>query len=284
MNAARALILLLRPHQWLKNLMLYFPPFLGGVLHEPGMAGKGVIPFIVFSAISSSGYILNDLLDREKDRHHPKKSTRPLPSGEIGARTAISTALILAAAGGGLAVATQTGRFFLYVAGYTLLTAAYSLRLKDIPVVDLFCVSTGFIIRLLAGGEVFSIQVSDWLFLSVFLLSVFLSVGKRLTEKRSLGTAAEQHRRSLSGYPDGFLEGAMYMTGGAVLVTYSMYSVSRGGLLHTVPLCCFGLMRYIMRVQSGKSGDPTESLLRDPWLILVSSLWSLLIGWKLYGQ
>lgn len=284
MNAARALILLLRPHQWLKNLMLYFPPFLGGVLNEPGMAGKGVIPFIAFSAISSSGYILNDLLDREKDRLHSKKRTRPLPSGAIGAGTAIAMAMLLFAAGAGMAAAIQTGRFLLLVGAYALLTTAYSLRLKDIPVVDLFCVSTGFIIRLLAGGEVFHVRISDWLFLSVFLLSIFLSVGKRITEKNSLGTTAGDHRRSLSGYPDGFLEGVMYMTGGAVLVTYSMYCVSRGGLLHTVPLCCFGLMRYIMRVQSGKSGDPTESLLKDPWLILVSLFWSLLIGWKLYGQ
>ena len=133
-----------------------------------------------------------------------------------------------------------------------------------------------------AGGAVFGIVISDWLFLSVFLLAVFLATGKRLGEKQSLGADAGGHRKSLLGYPDGFLQGTMYMTGGAVLVTYTQYVIARHGMIYTVPLCCFGLLRFIMRVQSGQGGDPTESLLKDGTLFIVGLLWAVLIGWGVY--
>jgi hypothetical protein len=132
---------------------------------------------------------------------------------------------------------------------------------------------------------VMGIVVSEWLFLSVFLLSIFLSTGKRLGEKQLLGTMACNHRKVLAGYPEGFLEGTMYMTGASVLVTYSMYVILRHSplLLYSVPLCSFGLLRYILRVQSGKGGDPTEALTRDVPLLMVGFAWAVLVGWGIYG-
>lgn len=272
----------LRPSQWLKNLMLFFPPFLSGTLLAPGIAAKGIPAFTSFCLASSAGYILNDIMDLEQDRLHPKKRCRPLPSGALSLTSAAILAVFLLSAGVGLAAATLSHRFLLFLVFYVLVTAIYSLKVKDIPLLDVFCIATGFIIRLEAGGEAFAVPVSDWLFLTVFLLALFLSIGKRLTEKRNLGDGAGLHRKSLASYPDGFLEGAMYLTGGAVLVTYSMYTLSRGHLFYTVPLCCFGLLRYILRVKSGKSGDPTESLLKDVPLLLVSLAWAAVIGWRLY--
>lgn len=274
---------LLRPQQWLKNLMLFFPPFLSGSMLDLQAIVNGIPAFVAFCLASSSGYILNDLVDSEKDRLHPRKRTRPLPAGSVKPNAAAALAVLLLGVSVTFAFWANSSRFLFYLLLYLLVTALYSLMVKDIPLFDVFFVATGFLIRLLAGGEAFAVSVSDWLFMTVFLLALFLSIGKRLTEKRNLGSDAGLHRKSLANYPDGFLDGAMYLTGGSVLVTYSMYTISRGQLLYTVPLCCFGLLRYILRIKSGETGDPTESLLKDPILLCVGVLWVACIYGGIYG-
>lgn len=274
---------LLRLHQWLKNLMLFFPPFLGGSLLQSGTLSKGLLPFIVFSLASSAGYVLNDLIDRDADANHPDKSERPLASGLVSTSAAIGMVAVLTITSLLLAFSLNLS-FVVVVLAYLVVSGAYSCCLKNLPVVDLFCISTGFLFRLQAGGIVFGILISEWLFLSVFLLSLFLSAGKRLSEKNTLNETATAHRKVLGHYPDGFLEGVLFMTGSAVLVTYTMYTLSHRTLLYSVPLCCFGLFRYIFRIKSGQGGDPTESLLRDPWLFVVGVSWSVMVGWGIYGQ
>jgi 4-hydroxybenzoate polyprenyltransferase len=276
-------IKLLRPTQWLKNLLLLFPPFLGGELLAPGLFAKGILPVLIFCLASSSAYILNDILDREHDKNHPRKKNRPIPSGRVSLPMAGALYLVLLAAA--LFLALRLSALFLAILlAYLIISVLYSFFLKRLPIVDLFCVSAGFILRLQAGGEAFGVVISEWLFLSVFLLSVFLSTGKRLYEKNALGDNAGNHRMSLLLYPEGFLDGTMYMTGSAVLVTYTMYVISRHTLIYTVPLCCFGLLRYIFRVKSGLGGDPTESLLKDGTLFVVGILWAVMVGWGIYGR
>ncbi len=272
---------ILRPNQWLKNLMLFFPPFLAGQILSPGVISKGVMPFGAFCLVSSAGYIFNDLLDRKRDVHHPQKRLRPIPSGMISLSGAVmfSTLLLI---GGLLLASLISPSFLLLLALYAAISTSYSLLLKSFPVVDLFCISAGFLIRLQAGGELFQIPISTWLFLTVFLLAMFLSTGKRLSELRLLGETAGEHRSSLTRYPEGFLAGTLYMTGCSVLVTYAMYALHKPRLIYTVPLCLFGLLRYILRVSSGKGGDPTESLLEDPGLLVVSLLWVVMVVWSIY--
>jgi 4-hydroxybenzoate polyprenyltransferase len=279
-----ALIRMLRPQQWLKNLMLFFPPFLGGIFFSADVISLSLPPFLAFCLASSATYIVNDIFDMENDRHHPEKCKRPLASRKITVASALLLALVLLLSSGMIAW-TISVNFLLLLSVYILVSMAYSARLKDVVLVDIFCISAGFLLRLQAGGSVFQISISEWLFLSVFLLSVFLSTGKRLGEKQRLGDDACQHRKALVAYPQGFLEGTMYMTGSAVLVTYTMYVISRQSslLLCSVPLCCFGLLRYILRVQSGKGGDPTESLTRDLPLLLVGLAWIVIVGWGVYG-
>lgn len=282
MQIVLAIIQLLRPHQWLKNMMLFFPPFLGGTLLTQGMVLKGAIPFVVFSLASSAGYLINDLMDREADLNHPRKSARPLASGKVSVKIAKILAAMLAVSAVVIGISVSK-TFLVLVLAYLAVSVAYSCCLKNIPVIDLFCIATGFLLRLMAGGEAFDVRVSEWLFLSVLLLALFLSAGKRLSEKQLLADTAGGHRKVLAHYPEGFLEGVLFMTGSAVLVTYTMYSLSHRTLLYTVPLCCFGLLRYILRVKTGLSGDPTESLLRDPWLLVVGAGWSVMVGWGIYG-
>ena len=278
------LLKLLRTRQWLKNLMLFFPPFLGGTFFSDCLAPQALLPFIAFCTTSSATYIINDLFDKENDRHHPDKCTRPIASGHISASSALMFVAVLLVCSV-LIARNISGMFLFLLAVYFVVSLAYSAKLKDVVLVDIFCISAGFLLRLLAGGAAFDVPISEWLFLSVFLLSLFLSTGKRLAEKQRLGDVAHHHRKALMAYPKGFLDGAMYMTGGSVLVTYTMYVISRHSslLLYSVPLCCFGLLRYILRVQSGKGGDPTESLIRDMPLLLVGVAWVGLVGWGIYG-
>jgi decaprenyl-phosphate phosphoribosyltransferase len=276
-----AYLSMLRPAQWLKNLMLFFPPFLGGIILQSGIAQKSIMPFVSFCLASSATYIFNDIIDRKKDFHHPKKRHRSIPSGKVPLHVAavLSVLIMIGALFCGLLV--SAGFVFILLA-YVMISISYTIRLKDIPIVDIFCISAGFLFRLQAGGEAFGVIISEWLFLTVFLLSIFLSTGKRLSEKNSMGKNAGDHRKTLTSYPPGFLEGTLYMTSGAVLVTYTVYVVSRHALVYTVPLCCFGLLRYIFRVKSGYGGDPTESLLRDKTIFAVGIIWVVMIGWDIY--
>ncbi len=278
----KALIVLLRPHQWLKNLMLFFPPFLGGILYNLHDVSVGFTPFLSFCLASSASYIVNDLVDVERDALHPQKKARPIAAGSISPTIAVLLSFVLAICA--LLLAWQISlMFFVILSLYLGNSLIYTLKLKNLPLFDLFSISAGFLLRLMAGGEAFGVSVSDWLFLSVFLLSLFLSTGKRLGEKISLGESAGEHRQSLAGYSEIYLHGAMFMTGAVVLVTYTMYVISRHTLIYTVPLCAFGLMRYVLRIESGKSGDPTESLLRDGPLFAVSLLWAVMVGVGIYG-
>jgi len=277
-------IRLFRPVQWLKNLMILFPPFLGGVIFQDRILSNAILPLVAFCLASSASYIVNDLIDIKADRGHPSKKYRPLPSGEIPVGNALVIAVIFLVLSL-LAAKSVSLRFLFLLLAYLSVSTLYSLQLKNYPLLDIFSIASGFILRLLAGGEAFDISISEWLFLTVFLLALFLSTGKRYGEKRTLGEQAVNHRRALAAYPDGFLDGLLFMSGSAVLVTYTMYVIARHSnlLLYSVPLCCFGLLRYIMRVQSGRGGDPTESLTRDLSLLVVGVTWAVLMGFGIYG-
>lgn len=263
--------------------MLFFPPFLGGLLFKPGVLALGLLPFVSFTAASSATYVLNDILDSQSDANHPQKKLRPIPSGEVTPAVAWGMCGFLLALA--LFLAWQvSSAFLLYLSLYILTSTAYSLTFKHYPVLDIFGIAAGFILRLLAGGVAFSVVISDWLFLSVFLLALFLATGKRLSEKNMLGEKAQSHRKALLAYPTGYLEGVMYLTGGSVLVTYTMYVITRHSMVYTVPLCCFGLLRYMLRVHQGLGGDPTDALLKDIPLLSVSLVWSIMVGWFIYGR
>lgn len=252
---------------------------------QTGFFPTVLVPLAAFCLASSATYIVNDVADCKQDREHPVKKCRPIPSGEVGVGQALLLASLLLVAALYLA-ASVSGAFLLLLLAYLTVSFFYTVCLKNYPLLDLFCISSGFILRLLAGGEAFGVIISEWLFITVFLLALFLSTGKRFSEKRALGVDAGLHRKALSAYPAGFLDGLLFMSGSAVLVTYTMYVISRHSslLLYSVPLCCFGLLRYIFRVQSGRGGDPTESLTRDLPLLIVGISWAVMVGWGVYGR
>ena len=265
--------------------MLYFSPFLGGALFSLGFDCYTLLPFGAFCLVSSANYICNDVFDRHNDRHHPDKRIRAIASGKISITSALLFAAVLLICS--LLIAWNiSGMFLAIMMMYFAISLAYSVKLKEIVLIDVFCISAGFLLRLQAGGVAFNVPISEWLFTSVFLLALFLSTGKRLSEKQSLGEDARHHRKALMAYPKGFLEGVIYMTGSSVLVTYTMYAISRHSLLllYSVPICYFGLLRYLFRIRSGKSGDPTESLIMDLPLLIVGVVWVSLVWWGIYGR
>jgi len=262
--------------------MLFFPPFLGGRMADISLLATGLIPLCAFCLASSSTYIFNDIIDAPNDALHPKKKFRPIASGAIS--SAVGLAIAVTIGGAAIYLAFQVSESFLWILlAYMVLSLAYTLKLKDIAIADLFCISIFFLLRLEAGGQAFGVKISDWLFLCVFLLALFLGTGKRLCERNRLGEVAGDHRKSLKNYPEGLLDGIMYMAGAAVLVTYTLYIISRHGMVYTVPLCCFGLIRYMYRVKVGQGGDPTYALLQDPLLFVVGLAWTLLVGIDIYS-
>lgn len=274
-------IRLLRPKHWLKNLMLLFPPFFGGELIFPGIFFHAFWPLAAFSLGASGMYIFNDIADIDRDALHPQKKNRPLPSGAIKTPQAYAlgaTCLLLSL----WLAANVSFSFLLYLLAYQILIIGYSLWLKQVAVLDIFCVSIGFLLRLEAGGVAFTTAVSEWLFLTVFLLALFLATGKRLAEKKGLQKNNYKHRPVLEMYRAGFLEGVMFMTGSAVLVTYSIYVLERPRLIYTVPLCCLGLFRYMHRIWQGYSGEPVKILFKDPVICIIAILWLFYLMLSIY--
>lgn len=272
---------LLRPKHWIKNLMLLFPPFFGGILFLPATLSQVILPLVSFSIGASAMYVFNDIVDLEKDKLHQSKKHRPLPSGKISKSSAMGFGMALTITG--LLLALQVSwQFCLYLFAYQVLILCYSFWWKHIVILDIFCISIGFLLRLEAGGSAFNTPVSEWLFLSVFFLALFLGAGKRLSEKKSLRNKASAHRSVLSQYHIGFLENSMFMTGGTVLVTYSIYVIGRPLLVYTVPLCCLGLLRYLHRIWCGESGDPMEILIHDKIMLIISLCWVFIIGSSIY--
>lgn len=275
-------LFLLRPQQWIKNLLLLFPPFFAGtVLSDLALPRVGWT-LLAFCSVASCSYLINDIRDVETDRKHETKRNRGLASGEISVSSAAFLALMLFCVSM-LACFFVSRWFWLYVILYLLVSLSYTFFLKNLVLVDIFVIALGFVIRVLAGGEGFATPVSKWLFMTVFMVSLFLAIGKRAGELVLMGGKAHEHRRSLANYSISFLEGALWFSASSALVTYSLYTLEQSSsLFYTVPLAAFGLMRYILIVKEGK-GDPTEALLKDPQIMGVGIVWAIVIASVIYG-
>ena len=240
-----AYIKILRPAQWLKNLMLLFPPFLGGTLLKQGMASQAVLPLTAFCLASSATYIFNDIRDADCDALHPQKSRRPIPAGQIS--KSVAAVFATAVLGAAVVLGSWVSKtFLLLLLAYLAVSTAYSIGLKSQPIVDIFCIAAGFVLRLQAGGAAFGVTISDWLFLSVFLLAIFLSTGKRLCERNTLGDNGGNHRESLHHYPPGLLEGTTRLI--------ARIAQGRGVTVTGIPQ---------------RATDDTPAFVISPWLLLV---------------
>jgi 4-hydroxybenzoate polyprenyltransferase len=291
MRPVTALFVSLRPAQWVKNLVLPLPFLFGGALGEARgwvLAGAG---FAVFCIVSSAVYLVNDVMDRERDRAHPVKRRRPLATGELQVAAALGAAVVLLAAG--LLVAFLLSRAFgLWCFLYAALMVAYSLWLKRVPFVEALIVAAGLPLRALAGAALAELLPSFFLMGCAYLLALFLVVGKRQWELQNAGRA--DHRAVLAAYRTEGLDFLFVLTALTTVAGYAAYSVIPSTLqMHggrsfapTVPFVILGVARYVRLVyRRGGGGNPTQALLiDDPWLLVIVVGWVLTAGGIIYGR
>jgi 4-hydroxybenzoate polyprenyltransferase len=271
-----------RPRQWVKNLVVLAPLVFARSLFSPAAVTGAVAAFLVFCALSSAVYLLNDLRDLEADRLHPRKRLRPLASGQLAVSSArVAMAMILAAAGAG---ALWLGwRFSAAAAAYVLLNVAYSFGLKHVVLVDVFALAFGFVLRVVGGSVVVGVLPSPFLLLCTLFLALFLALGKRRHEINTLADA-HLHRRSLAEYSTAFIDQMVGVVAAITVTTYALYTISdvtvaRFGtdrLIYTVPFVLFGIFRYLYLVYRREGGDrPEHALMTDGTLLGTVLLWGL---------
>lgn len=278
MNTLRQLLVLMRPHQWLKNAFVFAGLLFGHAWHEGPLVLRAALAFAAFCCMSSLVYILNDWRDRASDALHPDKRHRPLASGAVSTPAALTLAALLGVAG--VAFAFDNRVLLLLLALYVTLNLAYSWRLKHVPVVDVSIIATGFMLRLLAGTTAVGIPPSRWLLLTGLFIALFLGFSKRKAETFH---NPEQQRAVLEHYPAALLDTLMAVTMTATITMYSLYATSAEAqaqhgerLVYTVPVVIFGLLRYAYQVHRGRGEDVARDLLRDPWILLAGAAWLLL--------
>lgn len=289
-----ALLLSARPAQWVKNLVLPLPFLFGGALTSPRGWWLAAAGFAVFCAVASAIYLVNDVMDRERDRAHPVKRLRPLASGDLPVAPAIAAAAVLGV-GGLLGAFGLSERFGVWVAFYALLMLAYSLVLKRIPFLEALIVAAGLPLRALAGAALAGLAASSFLMGCAYLLALFLVIGKRQWELQHAGhVTSSEHRPALAAYRGEGIDFLFVVTSLATVAAYSAYTVVpstirvHGGrsLAPTVPFVVLGVARYVRLVyRRGGGGNPTRALLiDDPWILVIVLGWVTAAGWIIYGR
>lgn len=272
---------LMRPKHWIKNLFLFIPVFFAGEIFEIDRILSVLSGFAAFSLVASSIYIINDIRDLEADRIHPEKCKRPLPAGQvslIGSKILFYGCLII-----GFALSYFMGMKFLFVAGlYFLLNMGYSFGLKNISILDILILSAGFVLRVKAGGVAADVAISVWLNIMVFLLALFMAIGKRRDDLLIKAISNKEMRKSIRGYNLDFLNVCLALISAVILVAYLMYAISpetniRFGtyrLYYTTLFVLAGLMRYLQLIYvEKKSGSPTNLLYKDRFIQVTIALW-----------
>lgn len=277
---------IIRPHQWVKNVFVLVPLFFGGSLMDKTDIVASAIAFLAFSFIASSIYCLNDIIDVEDDRKHPKKCHRPIAAGRVSVTQGYTMMALMIALS--FSCVSLLGEFAygtsIVICIYLLLNIAYCLWLKRLAIVDVFVIAFGFVLRLLVGGIATDIPLSNWIVLMTFLLTLFLSLAKRRDDVVLMNETGHAPRMNTIRYNLSFINQAITITATVTIVCYIMYTVSpeveqRIGtryLYLTTIFVLLGILRYLqLTLVDNKTGDPTRTLLCDRFLQVVLALWIL---------
>ncbi len=264
-----------RPHQWYKNGVLLIGIVFSANLFNYSMWDNVVVAVVVFSALSSAEYLINDVIDRERDRAHPTKRNRPIASGHFAASHALVIAATLTL--GSLVVGWFVlGPYFLLSSvAYVVLTLFYSLYAKHALILDIVVISTGFVVRAIAGCFAIGVFPSSWLIVCAFLLALLLAVEKRGQELTRLADGAGDHRPVLEQLSARILETFGNISAASLLVSYLLYTgfTSREYMWTTIPLVILGLFRYLYLVRDRGLGAEPHISLRDGGLKVTLGLW-----------
>jgi 4-hydroxybenzoate polyprenyltransferase len=277
----RGIVESLRPRQWTKNLLVFAGLIFSQNLLDPGLFGRALATFAIFCLLSGGTYLVNDVVDAERDRTHPRKRLRPVASGRVPARLAwaVGALLIVGACAAGFALSARLG---LVAAAYALLLAAYSGGLKHVVILDTLVIASGFVLRALAGVEAIDAEFSHWLLLCTILLALFLTLGKRRHELLALEAGGIDHRPILFEYSPQLLDQMIAVVTASTLMAYALYTMApetqaKLGTTHmplTIPFVLYGLFRYLyLLYRRDLGGDPSEHLLTDRGLLIAVACW-----------
>lgn len=280
---------LMRIHHYIKNLLIFAALACSGQLFDWRKLKPGLAGFCVFCLVSSAVYTINDIKDAEKDKNHPTKCRRPIAAGQISKRNAIIFVFVLLGAAAACSALTANILAAALATLYLMLNLAYSMGLKNMPLIDIAILSAGFFIRVLYGAVITGIEVSDWLYLTVITAALYFALGKRRNERRQLD--GRDTRRVLKAYPADYLDRSMTMCLTLTNTFYALWcmdtkTISRYGnarLIFTVPMVLFITMKYGLNIESGSDGDPVEVLLHDRSLLVVCALYMLAMFIMLYN-
>lgn len=280
-------IKLIRVKHYIKNLLIFLPLIFSGHFFEKRLFVIAACSFVSLSLAASVVYIINDIKDCEKDRLHEKKKERPIASGKITIKKAILTAVILLVMSIGLqGIVLHKWLSCIYILVYLIINIAYSFGLKNVVLIDVTILVLGFLIRVLYGGEVVGVEVSNWLYLTVMSAAFYLGLGKRRNEIIKVGTNS---RKVLQYYNKNFLDKNMYMCLGLTIVFYSLWTMETSNiaktgnmLVWTVPVVILILMKYSLNVESDSLGDPVDVVLDDKILLGLIAFYGMLIMFLLY--
>jgi 4-hydroxybenzoate polyprenyltransferase len=287
-----ALVRSLRPAQWVKNAFVLAPLVFAHRLDDRALLVDAALAFLAFCAASSAVYLANDVVDRERDRLHPVKRSRPIAAGELPAGAALAAAAALAALAA--AGAARLGAAFsICLAGYLALNLLYTLATKHIVILDVMSIAAGFVLRVLAGAAAIDVAVSRWLLLCTTFVALFLAFAKRRHELLLMADEASTQRRVLSQYSPVFLDQMINVTTASTVLCYALYTTApetaaRLGTPHlvaTVPFVLYGIFRFLyLLYQKTGARNPTEAILADPPFLLNVALWGALVVVLVYGR
>jgi len=283
-NKTVALIRLIRPQQWYKNLLVFIPAVYALSLFEYRLWPTMLLSFISACLVSGANYILNDIHDLERDKRHPSKRFRPLPSGLVSPMEALAFCFFVLSAGFLSAYLVNQG-FFLTITTFFLVTQLYTFVLKRYPFVDIVTISFNYVIRAVAGAYAIEVPASPWLIVGIFFLALLLSTGKRAGELMELKEEAMEHREVLRFYTEEWVSQGLTMASTLVILTYAIYCIEVHGsrLLPTLPLAVYLIMRYnhLVRSSPDMASNP-HRLFSDKGFFSSFALWLILTVLLLY--
>jgi len=287
---------LIRVHHWIKNFLIFLPLIFSGQMLDFSLLTVGILGFFGFSFLSSCAYVLNDIRDIEQDRQHPTKKNRPLAAGKISistARVILVALMILAVAM--LFPACKAGLGWIFAGTYLVVNFYYSNGAKDVPILDIVLLVSGFLLRVLFGSAITGIEISNWLYLTVFASCTYLALGKRRNEYRLARLTPRDidsppTRNVLAFYNYEFLDKNMHICLGLTVTFYALWCVDpltvqkidNPHLVWTVPLLVILGMKYSLNVENESDGDPVEVILADKVLLLLGLLFVGILGAVVY--
>jgi 4-hydroxybenzoate polyprenyltransferase len=285
----KQLLITMRPRQWTKNVFIFAPLLFDLKLLEPYYVARTVAAAFLFSMLSGSVYLINDLTDAEKDRQHPTKRDRPLASGRLSRTWALGAAVLLPSVSLVLSAFLDPS-FAVIGLVYFVIQLAYSLGLKNVVIVDVLIIASGFVLRVAAGSTVVdAARFSPWLYVCMTLLALFLGFGKRRNELAVLEGAALQHRKVLQEYSPQLLDQMMALVTSSTVIAYSLYTFSAENLppnksmMLTIPFVLYSIFRYLYLIhQKNLGGSPEEILLGDVPFVASNLCWGATVLLILY--